>query len=207
MKQKKPTIQGSYGEIFQPDVISQGRLWDGCIILIAVLIPLIIWSIQGDDPILPGFTALLAVIFVLLEGKNVMENRRNRALAFGVTPWQLTILWNGQPVREISWVDAIELFSVCGPCEKRHSSGEYQSLTTYYGVYVSLQYGYESRIDKAKRQILNLNISQDSIDHLERFPVLRLYESTDDNRCQRLLRRLESYRSEARVRRYEEKDK
>ena len=206
MKQKKPTIQGSYGEIFQPDVMPQWQLWGGCIILIAVLIPLIIWSIQGDDPILPGFTALLAVIFVLLEGKNVMENRRNRALAFGVTPWQLTILWNGQPVREISWVDAIELFSVCGPCEKRHSSGEYQSLTTYYGVYVSLQYGYESRIDKAKRQILNLNISQDSIDHLERFPVLRLYESTDDNRCQQLLRRLERYRSEALAKRYEEKE-
>lgn len=62
-------------------------------------------------------------------------------------------------------------------------------------------------LTKAKRQILNLHISQDSIDHLERFPVLRLYESTDDNRCQRLLRRLESYRSEARVKRYEEKDK
>lgn len=204
MKRKNPTIQGSYGEIFQPDVISQGRLWGGCIILIAVLIPLIIWSVQGDDPVLPIVTALLAVIFVLFEGKNVMVNRRNRALAFGVTPWQLTILWNGQPVREISWDDAIELFSVCGPCEKRHSGGK--TMTMYYGVYVSLQYGYESRIDKAKRQILNLHISQDSIDHLERFPVLRLYESTDDNRCQRLLRRLESYRSEALAKRYEEKE-
>ena len=40
MKRKNPTIQGSYGEIFQPDVISQGRLWGGCIILIAVLIHL-----------------------------------------------------------------------------------------------------------------------------------------------------------------------
>lgn len=78
-------------------MISQGRLWGGCIILIAVLIPLIIWSIQGDDPVLPIVTALLAVIFVLFEGKNVMENRRNRALAFGVTPEKLTILWNGQP--------------------------------------------------------------------------------------------------------------
>lgn len=205
MKRKEPTIQGSFGEIFQPDVIPQGRLWACAAVMIAALIPLVIWSIRGDDPILPGFTALMAVIFVLLAGKTVMANRRNRSLAFGVTPWQLTILWNGQPVREISWDDAIELFSVCGPCEKRYSGGK--TMTVYYGVYVSLQYGYESRIDKAKRQILNLNISQDSIDHLERFPVLRLYESTDYNRCQRLLRRLESYRSEALVKRYEEKEK
>lgn len=205
MKRKNPIIQGPYGEIFQPDVMPQWQLWGGCIVLIAALIPLIIWSIQGDDPILPGVTALLAVIFVLFEGKNVMVNRRNRALAFGVTPWQLTILWNGQPVREISWENAIELFSVCGPCEIRYSGG-FQSLTMSYGVYVSLQYGFESRIDKAKRQILNLHISQDSIDHLERFPVLRIYEDTDDNRCQQLLRRLESYRSEALAKRYEEKE-
>ena len=91
MKRKNPTIQSSYGEIFQPDVMPQWQLWGGCIVLIAALIPLIIWSIQGDDPILPGVTALLAVIFVLFEGKNVMVNRRNRALAFGVTPWQLTM--------------------------------------------------------------------------------------------------------------------
>ena len=83
MKRKNPTIQGSYGEIFQPDVMPQWQLWGGCIVLIAALIPLIIWSIQGDDPILPGVTALLAVIFVLFEGQNVMVNRRNRALAFG----------------------------------------------------------------------------------------------------------------------------
>lgn len=109
-------------------------------------------------------------------------------------------------MREISWENAIELFSVCGPCEIRYSGG-FQSLTMSYGVYVSLQYGFESRIDKAKRQILNLHISQDSIDHLERFPVLRIYEDTDDNRCQQLLRRLESYRSEALAKRYEEKEK
>ncbi len=128
-----------------------------------------------------------------------MDNRRNRAIAFGVTPEKLTILWNGQPVKVIPWDDVIEILMLCGPCEWH---GRYAAD---YGVYVSLQYGYESRIHKAKRQILNLHISQDSIDHLERFPVLRLYRSTDYNRCQRLLRRLESYRSEARVKRYEEK--
>ncbi len=195
MKRNKPTIQGSYGEIFQPDVLPQWYLWTCAAVMIAALIPLVIWSVQGDDPILPGVTALLAVIFVLYEAKLVRNNCRNRALAFGVTPWQLTILWNGQPVRKISWDEAIELFAVCGPCENNHTGG--RAMNRCYGVYVNLQYGYESRLGKAKRQILNLHISQESIDHLERFPVLRIYENSDYNRCQRLLRRLEGYRNAA----------
>ena len=206
MKQKKPTIQGSYGEIFQPDVMPQWQLWGGCIVLIAALIPLIIWSIQGDDPILPGVTALLAVIFVLFEGKNVMVNRRNRALAFGVTPWQLTILWNGQPVREISWENAIELFSVCGPCEIRYSGG-FQSLTMSYGVYVSLQYGYESRLCKAKRQILNLHISPDSMRHLEKFPVMRICICGNRKRGQQMAQEIEGYRNAAWAQSYEARTK
>ena len=201
MKRNKPTIQGSFGEILQPDVVPQRRLWTCAAVMIAVLIPLVFWSIQGDDPVLWGFCALTAVVFALYQGKLAMVSRRNRALAFGVAPEKLTILWNGQPVKTIPWDDVIEIFMLCGPCEWH---GRYAAD---YGVYISLQYGYESRIHKAKRQILNLHISQDSIDHLERFPVLRLYKSTDDNRCQRLLRRLERYRSEARVKRYEEKSK
>lgn len=206
MKRKNPTIQGPYGDIFQPDVMPQWQLWGGCIVLIAALIPLIIWSIQGDDPILPGVTALLAVIFVLFEGKNVMVNRRNRALAFGVTPWQLTILWNGQPVREISWENAIELFSVCGPCEIRYSGG-FQSLTMSYGVYVSLQYGYESRLCKAKRQILNLHISPDSMRHLEKFPVMRICICGNRKRGQQMAQKIEGYRNAAWAQSYEARTK
>ena len=199
MKRTKPTIQGSYGEIFQPDVIPRWQLWTGCILLIAVLIPLVIWSIRGGDPVLPGVTALLAVIFVLFEGKNVMVNRRNCALAFGVTPEKLTVLWNGQPVKVIPWGDVMEIFVTAGPSELRDRRRS-------YGVYISLQYGYESRLYKAKRQILNLHISPDSMRHLEDFPVLRICESMDYNRCQRLVSRFEGYRNAAWARKYETKN-
>ena len=67
----------------------------------------------------------------------------------------------------------------------------------YYGVYVSMQYGYESRLNHAERQILNLNISPDSMKHLADFPVMRLYESDKPDRCERLLRKIEGYRNAA----------
>lgn len=199
MKQKEPTIQGSFGEILQPDVVPRHRIWTCAAVQLAVLIPLVFWSIQGDDPVLWCFCALTAVVFALYQGKLAMDNRRNRFLAFGVTPEKLTVLWDGQPVKTIPWDEVIEIFMICGPCEWH---GKY---AMDYGIYISLQYGYESRIYKAKRQILNLNISRDSIKHLEDFPVLRLFVSTDYKRCQRLLRRIEGYRNQARIQKYEEK--
>lgn len=117
MKQKEPTIQGSFGEILQPDVVSRYRIWTCAAVQLAVLIPLVFWSIQGDDPVLWGFCALTAVVFALYQGKLVLVSRRNRSLAFCVTPEKLTVLWVGQPVKTVPWDDVIEIFMICGPCE------------------------------------------------------------------------------------------
>lgn len=202
MKGKKPDVQGKYSELYQPDYVPRWQGWAmlGCFAVI--MAPFVVWGLRSDRELL-WFCGLMAGIAALYGVHFTVENRRNKRLMFGITSSALTVLWDGQPVRTVPWDDVIELFVTSGPCEQH--IGQHSPM--YYGVYVSMQYGYESRLNRAKRQILNLNISPDSMKHLADFPVMRLYESDKPDRCERLLRRLEGYRNEVRVRAYEEKSR
>ena len=79
--------------------------------------------------------------------------------------------------------------------------------SSYYGVYISLQYGYKSRLYKAKRQILNLHISPDSMRHLEKFPVMRICISGDRKSGQQVAQKIEGYRNAAWAQSYEARTK
>ena len=88
-----------------------------------------------------------------------------------------------------------------GPCEWQ------TKYNVDYGVYVSLKYGYESRIAEAEKLILNLHISRKSMQHLEDFPVIRIYKSPMRSHCQQLAQKIEGYRNAAWAQSYEARTK
>ena len=201
MKRKTPTIQGPYGEIFQPDSDIQLRVLALFGMFIAMALILVAEVVMTDDTAMLVFGIVLAGSGIVLGVREVLQVYWNRCLAFAITPEKLTLLWNGQPVKVIPWGEVIEIFASLGPCER---NGRY---STYYGIYISLQYGYESRLCKAKRQILNLHISPDSMRHLEDFPVMRIYKSPMRSHCQQMAQKIEGYRNAAWAQSYEARTK
>ena len=201
MKQKKPTIQGPYGEIFQPDSDIQLRVLAELGLFIALALILVAEVVMTDDTAMLVLGIVLAGFILVVGVREVLQVYWNRCLAFAVTPEKLTLLWNGQPVKVIPWGEVIEIFASPGPCER---NGRY---STYYGIYISLQYGYESRLCKAKRQILNLHISPDSMLHLERFPVMRICICGNRKRGQQMAQKIEGYRNAAWAQSYEARTK
>ena len=154
-----------------------------------------------DDTAMLVLGIVLAGSGIVLGVREVLQVYWNRCLAFAITPEKLTLLWNGQPVKVIPWGEVIEIFASPGPCER---NGRY---STYYGIYISLQYGYESRLCKAKRQILNLHISPDSMRHLEKFPVMRICICGNRKRGQQMAQKIEGYRNAAWAQSYEARTK
>lgn len=201
MKQKKPTIQGSYGEIFQPDSDIQLRVLALFGMFIAMALILVAEVVMTDDTAMLVLGIVLAGSGIVLGVREVLQVYWNRCLAFAVTPEKLTLLWNGQPVKVIPWGEVIEIFASPGPCER---NGRY---STYYGIYISLQYGYESRIAEAEKLILNLHISRKSMQHLEDFPVMRIYKSPMRSHCQQMAQKIEGYRNAAWAQSYEARTK
>lgn len=198
-KQKNDAVQGEYGEVFQPDSDIQLRVLAELGLFIALALILVAEGVMTNDTAILVLCIVMAGLLIGVGAREVMQVYWNRCLAFAVTPEKLTLLWEGQPVKAIPWGDVIEIFSSPGPCER---NGRY---STYYGVYISLQYGYESRLGKAKRQILNQHISRKSMQHLENFPVMRVYKSPMRCHCQQLAKKIEGYRNAAWAREYEEK--
>ena len=201
MKQKKPTIQGPYGEIFQPDSDIQLRVLAELGLFIAMALILVAEVVMTDDTAMLVFGIVLAGSILVVGVREVLQVYWNHCLAFAITPEKLTLLWNGQPVKAIPWGEVIEIFAFPGPCEWQ------TKYNVYYGVYVSLQYGYESRIAEAEKLILNLHISRKSMQHLEDFPVMRIYKSPMRSHCQQMAQKIEGYRNQAWSRDYTEKTK
>ena len=196
-KQKNANVQGEYEKIFQPD--SDIQLWVlvqlGLFIAMALI--MVAEGVIADDTGLLVYFVIMAGLLIGYGAREAMKVYWNRCLAFAITPEKLTLLWNGQPVKVIPWGDVIEIFLLPGPCEgnEQHSS--------YYGVYISLQYGYKSRLYKAKRQILNLHISPDSMRHLEDFPVMRICICGNRKSGQQMAQKIEGYRNAAWIQSYE----
>lgn len=201
MKRKKPTIQGSYGEIFQPDSDIQLRVLAELGLFIAMALILVAEVVMTDDTAMLVFGIVLAGSILVVGVREVLQVYWNRCLAFAITPEKLTLLWDGQPVHTIPWSNVIEVFVTAGPCEWQ------TKYNVYYGVYVSLQYGYESRIAEAEKLILNLHISRKSMQHLEDFPVMRIYKSPMRSHCQQLAQKIEGYRNAAWAQSYEARTK
>lgn len=201
MKRKNPTIQGSYGEIFQPDSDIQLRVLALFGMFIAMALILIAEVVMTNDTAMLVLGIVLAGSGIVLGVREVLQVYWNRCLAFAVTPEKLTLLWNGQPVKVIPWGEVIEIFASPGPCER---NGRY---STYYGIYISLQYGYESRIAEAEKLILNLHISRKSMQHLEKFPVMRICICGNRKRGQQMAQKIEGYRNAAWAQSYEARTK
>lgn len=201
MKRKNPTIQGPYGEIFQPDSDIQLRVLALFGMFIAMALILVAEVVMTDDTAMLVFGIVLAGSSIVLGVREVLQVYWNRCLAFAITPEKLTLLWDGQPVHTIPWSNVIEVFVTAGPCEWQ------TKYNVYYGVYVSLQYGYESRIAEAEKLILNLHISRKSMQHLEDFPVMRIYKSPMRSHCQQLAQKIEGYRNAAWAQSYEARTK
>ena len=200
-KQKSANVQGEYEEIFEPDSDIQLRVLALFGMFVAMALMLVAEVVMTDDTAMLVIGIVLAGSGIVLGARMVMQVCWNRCLAFAITPEKLTLLWNGQPVKVIPWGEVIEIFLLPGPCE---GNGQHSS---YYGVYISLQYGYKSRLYKAKRQILNLHISPDSMRHLEKFPVMRICISGDRKSGQQLAQKIEGYRNAAWAQSYEARTK
>lgn len=187
-------IQGAYDEVFQPD---SEPLWQSALVL-AFLVLIALFSVAAgvisDETWIFVVMIISGGVYIGVGVATVQKNYWNGFLSFGINPKELTLLWDGQPAQTVPWGDVIEIFMAC---HGRH--------VTYYGVYISLQYGYESRINKAEKQILNQHISRKNIKHLEDFPVICLYESAIWGRSKKILQKIESYRNAAWAREYEEK--
>lgn len=200
-KQKNANVQGEYEEIFEPDSDIQLRVLALFGMFIALALILVAEVVTTDDTAMLVLGVVLAGSGIVIGAREVLQVYWNRCLAFAVTPEKLTLLWNGQPVKVIPWGEVIEIFSFPGPCER---NGRY---STYYGIYISLQYGYESRLCKAKRQILNLHISPDSMRHLEKFPVMRICICGNRKKGQQMAQKIEGYRNAAWAQSYEARTK
>ena len=118
MKRKNPTIQGSYGEIFQPDSDIQLRVLALFGMFIAMALILIAEVVMTDDTAMLVLGIVLAGSGIVLGVREVLQVYWNRCLAFAITPEKLTLLWNGQPVKVIPWGEVIEIFASPGPCER-----------------------------------------------------------------------------------------
>ena len=200
-KQKNTNVQGEYEEIFEPDSDIQLRVLAEFGLYIALALMLAVEGVMTDDTAILVLCIVMAGSDIVLGVREVLQVYWNRCLAFAITPEKLTLLWNGQPVKVIPWGEVIEIFLLPGPCE---GNGQHSS---YYGVYISLQYGYKSRLYKAKRQILNLHISPDSMRHLEDFPVMRICISGDRKSGQQMAQKIEGYRNAAWAQSYEARTK
>ena len=200
-KQKSANVQGEYEEVFEPDSDIQLRVLALFGMFVAMALMLVAEVVMTDDTAMLVFGIVLAGTGIVIGAREVLQVYWNRCLAFAITPEKLTLLWNGQPVKVIPWGEVIEIFSSPGPCER---NGRY---STYYGIYISLQYGYKSRLHKAKRQILNLHISPDSMRHLEKFPVMRICICGNRKSGQQLAQKIEGYRNAAWAQSYEARTK
>lgn len=200
-KQKNANVQGEYEEIFEPDSDIQLRVLALFGMFIAMALILVAEVVTTDDTAMLVLGVVLAGSGIVIGAREVLQVCWNRCLAFAVTPEKLTLLWDGQPVHTIPWSDVIEVFVTAGPCEWQ------TKYNVYYGVYVSLKYGYESRIAEAEKLILNLHISRKSMQHLEDFPVMRIYKSPMRSHCQQMAQKIEGYRNAAWAQSYEARTK
>lgn len=82
MKQKKPTIQGSYGEIFQPDSDIQLRVLAELGLFIAMALILVAEVVMTDD------TAML-VFGIVLAGSILVVGVREVLKYIGIAVWPL----------------------------------------------------------------------------------------------------------------------
>ena len=194
MKRSKPDVQGDYEAVFQPDPmpVEQKIIVLGSYIMLTVI--LLSEAVVAEETWERVVILCCAGAMLVMVGWTVFQEHWYSKLAFGVSPEALTVLWDGKPARIIPWWYVIEVFTAFGPCESRHGS---KYAPPYCGVYVSLQYGYESRLSNAKREILNWKVRWDTGKHLDDFPVMRLYESQKQKDCQTLLRKIEGYRNAA----------
>lgn len=191
-KQKNANVQGEYEEVFQPD---SKPMWRSTLVLaFFVLVALfsVVVGVISDEMWIFVVMIISAGIYIGVGAAIVIENYWNRFLSFGINPKELTLLWDGQPAQTVPWSDVIEIFMA--------SHGRY---VNYYGVFISLQYGYQSRINKAEKHILNQHIRWENIKHLENFPVICLYESVIWGRSEKLLKKIEGYRNAAWAQSYE----
>ena len=199
MKRKEPTVQGEYDEIFQPDSDPQWQNALGLGFVACLALAEAVIGFMADNTWVLAMSLLLSCLLIGVGMVIVLKNYWNGFLSFGINPKELTLLWDGRPVHTIPWSDVIEVFVTAGPCEWQ------SKYNVHYGVYISLQYGYESRIADAEKLILNLHISRKSMQHLENFPVMRVYKSPMRRHCQQLAKKIEGYRNAAWAREYEEK--
>ena len=200
-KQKNANVQGEYEAVFQPDSDPQWQNVLGLGFVVCLALAEAVIGFRADDTWSLALSLFLSCSLIGVGMAIVLKNYWNGFLSFGITPKELTLLWDGQPVHTIPWSNVIEVFVTAGPCEWQ------TKYNVYYGVYVSLQYGYESRLCKAKRQILNLHISPDSMRHLEKFPVMRICICGNRKKGQQMAQKIEGYRNAAWAQSYEARTK
>ncbi len=200
-KQKNANVQGEYEAVFQPDSDPQWQNVLGLGFVVCLALAEAVIGFRADDTWSLALSLFLSCSLIGVGMAIVLKNYWNGFLSFGITPKELTLLWDGQPVHTIPWSNVIEVFVTAGPCEWQ------TKYNVYYGVYVSLQYGYESRIAEAEKLILNLHISRKSMQHLEDFTVMRIYKSPMRSHCQQMAQKIEGYRNAAWAQSYEARTK